>query len=188
MAFDFNMYISDLRDNPEKKETVEKYEKHFWEITGDIQDQIWFKEYVSNYSIHDYKVPVETQEDFQWDILMKLVAASLSSDWFLEYATEEDTLPEFVISVQSGDQLVVKKVSELWGFQIARLFEIYIEEQMNLQILIAEDENEKSAILAQRESKFNRWSLVINNLQTDREKKVIEKEKEGKLNDLMSQL
>ena len=59
---------------------------------------------------------------------------------------------------------------------------------MNLQILIAEDEKEKEAILAQRQSRIARWQLVLDNL----EKTVLEKqdkqEREGKLDDLMGQL
>jgi hypothetical protein len=29
MLFDFQKFVNDLRDNPEKKEVVEKYEKAF---------------------------------------------------------------------------------------------------------------------------------------------------------------
>jgi len=93
-----------------------------------------------------------------------------------------------VISVQSGDQVVVKKISELWGFQILRLYEIYIEEQMNLQILMAEDEKEKEAIVSQREYKFNRWKLVMDNLERETLQKEETKEKDEKLTNLMDQL
>jgi len=45
---------------------------------------------------------------------------------------------DLTISVKNGDQIVVKKVIELRSFQIMRLYEIYIEEQMNLQVLTKE--------------------------------------------------
>lgn len=93
-----------------------------------------------------------------------------------------------MISVQSGDQVVVKKVSELRGFQVLRLYEIYCEEQMNLQILIAEDENEKNAILAQRDARKNRWKLVVDSMEGDKMKKVAAAEQESKMSDLMNQL
>lgn len=93
-----------------------------------------------------------------------------------------------MIAVQSGDQHVVKKVSELRGFQILRLYEIYIEEQMNLQILIAEDEKEKEAIIAQRESRIQRWKLVAEQEQNKVLKAQAEVEKTEKLDDLYSQL
>lgn len=134
-----------------------------------------------------YLVPDEIKDDFDWNMLIQLVAASFSSDGVFDMQSGKD-LPDFVISVQSGDQVVVKKVSELWGFQILRLFEIYIEEQMNLQILIEEDEKEKEAILGQRDSRLNRWKLVVTQEENHVASQKAEAEKEEKLGDLYSQL
>lgn len=187
MLFNFTMFVQELRENPEKKEVIEKYEKFFWDITGGVQDQIWYKDYVSTFSSTQYLVPDELAKDFDRTMLMLLVASSFSSDGLLE-VVEGKEFPEFVISVQSGDQIVVKKVSELRGFQVLRLYEIYCEEQMNLQILIAEDENEKNAILAQREARSNRWKLVVDNMEGDKMKKIIAAEQASKMDDLMSQL
>jgi hypothetical protein len=82
----------------------------------------------------------------------------------------------------------VKKVSELRGFQILRLYEIYVEEQMNLQILIAEDEKEKEAIVAQREARHSRWKLISEQEENKALKVQAEIEKTEKLDDLYSQL
>ena len=117
------MFVQELRENPEKKEVVEKYEKMFGEITWDIQDQLWYKEYCSLFPSTKYLVPDELANDFDWDLLMVLVWSSFSSDWLFEVVDWKD-FPEFVISVQSGDQVVVKKVSELRWFQVLRLYEI----------------------------------------------------------------
>ena len=152
-------------------------------------DQIWYKEYVSKFTALSYRVPDELDKDFNRNLLMQLVAASFSSDGLIDHIDdEENPLPEFVISVQSGDQVVVKKISELRWFQILRLYEIYAEEQMNLQILIAEDEKEKEAILAQRDSRANRRKLVLENLEKDQLSKVDKAEREEKLDDLMWKL
>jgi len=187
MLFNFQKFVNELRENPEKKEVVEKYEKFFGPITGDLKDQWFYKEYVSTFSALDYLKPEELENDFDWILLMEMVASSFSSDGLLEVVEGKD-LPEFVISVQSGDQVVVKKVSELRWFQILRLYEIYTEEQMNLQVLIAEDEKEKAAIEAQRTARFNRWKLVLDNMDKDIMSHAAEAEKEGKLDDLMWQL
>lgn len=187
MLFNFQTFVHDLRENSEKKEVIEKYEKFFGPIEGDIEDQVRYKEYVHTFPIVEYLVPEELANDFDRDLLMKLVSSSFSSDGLLEYIDSEEH-PEFVISVQSWDQVVVKKISELWGFQILRLYEIYAEEQMNLQILIAEDEKEKEAILAQRWSRFNRWKLVLDKLDKEKESSHADAEKEEKLGDLYSQL
>lgn len=187
MLFNFQAYIEELRENPEKKEVVEKYEKFFWVLEWEVQDQLWFKDYVNKLNVLPYKVPEELKEDFDWNLLMQLVGASFSSDWLFDYIEWEE-FPEFVISVQSWEQVVVKKISELWWFQILRLYEIYIEEQMNLQILIAEDEKEKEAILAQRDSRIHRWNLVFDNLEKEKLEVEEKKEKEEKLSNLMDQL
>ena len=187
MLFNFQTFVNELRENPEKKEVIEKYEKFFWPITWDLKDQGFYKEYVSTFSTVDYLKPEELENDFDWVVLMEMVASSFSSDGLLE-VVEWKELPEFVISVQSWDQVVVKKVSELRWFQILRLYEIYTEEQMNLQVLIAEDEKEKAAIEAQRTARFNRWKLVMDNMDKDIMSNAAEAEKENKLDDLMGQL
>lgn len=183
MLFNFQTFVSELRENPEKKEVVEKFEKFYWPISWETTDQNRFTEYVNDFSTIDYKIPEELAADFNWELLMKLVAASFSSDGLLE-VNEGESLPEFLISVQSGEQVVVKKISELRWFQILRLYEIYAEEQMNLQILIAEDEKEKDAILAQRESRQKRRQLVLDNL----EKKHLEKEHEAQKSEELDSL
>lgn len=187
MLFDFQAYLMEMRDKAEKKETVEKYEKQFGPIAGDIKDQIWYTEYVSTFKACPYMVPEELKNDFDRDLLMQLVAASFSSEGTLDDQTET-WLPDFVIAVQSGDQHIVKKVSELRGFQILRLYEIYIEEQMNLQILIAEKEKEKEAILAQRDMRKNRWKILQEQAETKVLKAQAEVEKVEQLGNLYDQL
>ncbi|MEF2175838.1 MAG: hypothetical protein V3575_05175 [Candidatus Absconditabacteria bacterium] len=196
MLFDFHSFVEELKENQEKKEVISKFEKYFGPITGDIYEQNWYLDYISKFQVKEYLVPQELEPDFDWDLLIRLVAGSFSSDGLLDYKFKEGTdgekdlesLPEFIISVQSGDQVVVKKISELWGFQILRLYEIYIEEQLNLQILTAEDEKEKEAIEGQRVSRLNRWTLVLENLEKEKLKEIESKEKDEKLTNLLDQL
>ena len=68
------------------------------------------------------------------------------------------------------------------------MYEIYIEEQMNLEILANESENEKDIVLAQRQANLDKWKLVLDNLEAEKLKEQVEKEKEQKLDDLMNQL
>jgi hypothetical protein len=58
----------------------------------------------------------------------------------------------------------VKKVSELRSFQIQRLYEIYVEEQLNLQILKHEDENEKNAIEQERIMRLKRRQAILDTM------------------------
>jgi hypothetical protein len=69
-----------------------------------------------------------------------------------------------------------------------RLYEIYIEEQMNLHILIKEEEKEAEAILGQRHLRLERRRLMIDSLDREALKKEAAAEQENKMSDLMSQL
>ncbi|MEI7562884.1 MAG: hypothetical protein WCJ39_04180 [bacterium] len=82
----------------------------------------------------------------------------------------------------------MKTVSELRSFQILRLYEIYIEEQMNLHALKAEDENEKNAIDAEREMRIKRRSAVLATIDREELSQKAKKEQESKLDDLMGKL
>ena len=174
-----------------KKEIVEKYEKYFGKIQWDIKDQIWYTDYLSKFPTQTYLTPEDLDDDFDWDILEKLVVWSFSSDYELKQ-DDKDGWWELYIAVKSWDQSIVKTVSELWSFQILRLYEIYIEEQMNLQILMNEEgedwEWEKEALISEREVRLKKWNAVIDTMNRSQEAEAAKKDQEAALGDLMWQL
>ncbi len=188
MLFDFAAFVEELREKPDKKQIVEKYEKAFGPIQWNIKDQLWYKEYVSQFKPLKYAVPDEIKKDFDWDLLQQLVLASFSSDYELKKTKPEDKLMDLYIAVKSWDQSVVKTVSELRSFQVLRLYEIYIEEQMNLHALKEEDEKEKWAIEQEREMRKKKWIAVQETLDRETLQKEAKAEQEGKLDDLMWKL
>ena len=191
MLFDFPAFIEELREKEDKKEIVEKYEKYFGKIQWDIKDQIWYTDYLSKFPSQSYLTPEDLEDDFDWDILQKLVIGSFSSDYELKQ-DEKNEWWELYIAVKSWDQSIVKTVSELWSFQILRLYEIYIEEQMNLQILMNEEsedgENEKDALLSEREVRLKKWNAVLDTLNRWKEAEAAKKDQEAALGDLMWKL
>ena len=191
MLFDFPAFIEELREKEDKKEIVEKYEKFFWKIQWDIKDQIWYTDYLSQFNFQSYLTPEDLDDDFDWDILQKLVIGSFSSDYELKQE-DKDGNWELYIAVKSWDQSIVKTVSELWSFQILRLYEIYIEEQMNLQILMNEEneewESEKEALLSERQVRLKKWNAVLDTLTRSQEAEAAKKEQEATLGDLMWKL
>jgi hypothetical protein len=192
MLFDFQAFVEELREKAEKKQIVEKYEKYLWPITGNFDQQEWYTQYVSKFEAIDYKVPEELKTDFDWKFLAQLVLASFSSDYELKKTAEDadniEALKDLYIAVKSGDQSVVKTISELWSFQILRLYEIYIEEQINLHALMYEDEKEKVAIQQEREMRTKRRQLYLETMDKDELKAQAKKEQEGKLGNLYDQL
>lgn len=187
MLFDFPSFIQELREKEDKKEIVEKYENIFWEIKWDIKDQIWYTDYLSRFPFQSYITPEDLEDDFDWDILQKLVTGSFSSDYELKQQ-DKNSWWELYIAVKSWDQSIVKTVSELWSFQILRLYEIYIEEQMNLQILMSEEEEEKEALISEREVRLKKWNAVLDTLNREQEAESAKKEQEATLWDLMWKL
>ena len=191
MLFDFPAFIGELREKEDKKEIVEKYEKLFWKIQWDIKDQVWYTEYLSKFPTQSYLTPEDLDDDFDWDILEKLVIGSFSSDYELKQEGKDGDW-ELYIAVKSGDQSIVKTVSELWSFQILRLYEIYIEEQMNLQILMNEEdedwESEKEALISEREVRLKKWNAVLDTLNRSQEAEAAKKDQEAALGDLMWKL
>ncbi len=191
MLFDFPAFIEELREKEDKKEIIEKYERFFWKIQWDIKDQIWYTDYLSKFWSQDYLTPEDLEDDFDWDILQKLVIGSFSSDYELKQ-DEKDGDWELYIAVKSWDQSIVKTVSELWSFQILRLYEIYIEEQMNLQILMNEEneewESEKEALISERQVRLKKWNAVLDTLNRSKEAETAKKEQEATLGDLMWKL
>lgn len=187
MLFDFPAFIEELREKEDKKEIVEKYEKYFWKIQWDIKDQIWYTDYLSQFPMQQYLTPEDLDNDFDWDILQKLVIGSFSSDYELKQ-DNKDGWWELYIAVKSWDQSIVKTVSELRSFQILRLYEIYIEEQMNLQILMNEEEWEKDALMSERQVRLKKWNAVLDTLNRSQEAEAAKKEQEASLWDLMWKL
>ncbi len=187
MLFDFQAFIEELREKPEKKQIVEKYETLFGPIQWDIKDQIRYTEYLIKFNPLPYETPEELKNDFDWNLLQQLVIGSFSSDYELK-KEEGKKEKELYIAVKSWEQSVVKTVSELRSFQILRLYEIYIEEQMNLHSLKAEDENEKNTIDQEREMRLKRWDAVIQTIDRDELSQKAKQEQTGKMEDLLGKL
>ena len=189
MLFYFPAFIDELREKEDKKEIVEKYEKLFGKIQWDIKDQIWYTGYLAQFPSQAYLTPEDLDDDFDWDILEKLVIGSFSSDYELKQDEGKEWW-ELYIAVKSWDQSIVKTVSELWSFQILRLYEIYIEEQMNLQILMNEDDEEweKEALISEREVRLKKWNAVVDTMNRWKEAEAAKKEQEATLWDLMWKL
>jgi hypothetical protein len=161
--YDFQQYVESLRKDsiPEKKEIVEKYEQLVEPLDGkDLKDTAFFRNYLVKFQIPAdvpfwYKVPEELKEDFDWNTMARLIAGSFSCDIRIEIAFPD--LPRLSVEVENDSQFVKKYIDELWFFQIERLFEIYVEEQLSLESLRAEDDYEKEIIDRKRERKMELW-------------------------------
>ena len=165
--FNFESFIEKQRGD-KKKKTIQKYEKIVLKgktITGSIKRQKWYRDYLSKFKpIPKYRIPDDLKNDFDWDLLFRLVAGSFSSTYRLSNTTKIDAnteIPDLIITVSNKDQRIEKAISELWSFQIHRLFEIYINEQIELEIGLNQ-KSFKKGISLMREQKKDEFNTITN--------------------------
>lgn len=164
MLFDIQEFFAEMatHENLEKRNVMAMYKTYFPEELrkSDLREQVWYQEYTTNFKTIPYAVPFASQQDFDWDLLMQLAAGSFSSETQI-ISNPESSLPELYISVENGGHVVSKPVSSLFGYQIFRLFNIYCEENMNLQNHIYSDEGARKEIFAQRDYKIRQWNYRL---------------------------
>lgn len=154
--FDFGSYIEELRQNAEKKESIEKYESFYGPIDPDITHQVWYSEYIQHFFpyYNAIKHPEELDgNDFDCKLLYALVMGSFSSKYELvrpNTVSENKEPVELLITASYKGELITKNLEELWSFQIIRLFEIYIHEQIDLQNAMAESAEDYEDIVKER--------------------------------------
>ena len=159
--FDYSYFIEEMKIHPNKpsdKETVLKYEELFGSQKDlMLQDQPFYREYLSLFKIpFKVSVPENIIDDYDWDLLFRLIFGSLSSKYFFDIKKEWKENPEITPMVQlsiiakSKDEEITQVFDELWSVQIFRLFEIYALEQLDLAILEKEDKDKAEKIESQK--------------------------------------
>lgn len=173
--FSFQEFIDECRENSDKSEIIKNYEAIFGPMPSDFKQTDIYKQYVSKFTVPKHFkliVPSELMHDFDWKLLEQLTAASFSSEYRFVPSDDISSTYQLYISVTSGGKKVVKKIEELWSFQILRLFEIYIEEQIKLFTLMSdkdEDDSEHEAISAEQKARLKKYRLLTEGLTENEE-------------------
>ena len=143
--FFFQNIIEDLKEKHDGEEKFKKYIEGF-DKNSVIEDMPFFKDYVSKFDIErafdGFNLTAVEQEILSKDdllLLLRLISSSFSSSYDILYDRLSNAI-DFSVSATSGEQSITKKISELWSFQIMRLYEIYINEQIELSIEAYEPE------------------------------------------------
>lgn len=170
--FDFQGIINNIREKTkDKKMQCSDLLDNITEKT-EFEDMPIYKEYLSSFNVKDslagwkLNFPPELQEcEEDFFVLLQLVAGSFSSNYSLEYVEANDTV-DLIITVQNDDAHITKRLRDLWSFQIANLFEIYIEEQLNFEGLRGEMDREQSGIDSERKMKLLVFQKKIRQLKS----------------------
>lgn len=184
MLFNYNEFIKELRSREEKKEIIEDFSRYYGpQDNVSIYETPFYKDYLSKFELpFKLVVPEDYYDDFDWDLLAKLVFASFSSKYELYFEENEQTPLDdsrrvcLHISVKSDGEYAVRELSKLWSFQILRLYEIYIEEQLQLFSLMKEDEEEGESVYDKQSLLLHQFRHKINILmgKTDCDKELEE--------------
>ncbi|HQX45070.1 MAG TPA: hypothetical protein PK209_10975, partial [Saprospiraceae bacterium] len=170
MIFNLRRYFDEVKAaSPEGTSFVDVFNEKVQNLSKVkcIQDLNVYKNYVSKFPVWDIVVAKEVENDFDWPLLMQLVCASLSST--ASYSIPENWENQFYfhITVDTGDQKVVKRADELWGFQILSLFGIYVKELMEIEITAVEFGAEKKAITERRMENLRNYNYLYRQIETD---------------------
>lgn len=170
MLFSLRDYFKEIRSNAGSQENfVDKYNSVVQDLSNvtSIKDLNFYKDYLSTFPVREVIVPEDMVMDFDWHLLIRLVFGSLASSGnYIVPEKWEDKL-YFQISVETADLKVVKRLDELWGFVVLKLFEIYTKELMELEIVIKESEVEAKAIQQARFERFQKYTSLDRQMDTE---------------------
>jgi|GEM_PF-5019196 len=76
---------------------------------------------------------------------------------------------ELVITVEYNSSFIEQKVNTLWVYQIHRLFETYIDEQINLSILMAQEPSGCGGLIMERNLKLKQYKRKMLQYQSHRD-------------------
>ena len=194
LLFNFEEFISEMREKEDKKEIIEAYEAIYWPIQWDIYQQEWYKNYLANFEYVPYHTPEEMAEDFDRNLLQKLILGSMSTNYELTN-NPETNIPDLLITISDENQSITKNLADLWSFQILRLYEIYVEDHMSTQTMFAEEqqaikngETQTNAIQAERDTRLRKRSAILATKDRAQLAEQTKVEQEQQLDDLMSML
>lgn len=158
--FNYSRLIASLRSRSKRGNAINVYE----EVVGPlcqvpITEEIWYKELVKPFRAFDAFVkPEEFENEFNWGLLAQLAACSISCEVGFNY---QEGKVHMIIHVHNSNRTVVKSLDELWFFQVSRLHQIFIEEQINLCRLSYENEQERRAIHQLKKVMIDKWNYRI---------------------------
>ena len=161
--FDFQWILKAVLERQKDEGKKKRFEKVLEGIGKDsvVEDLPFYKTYLSRFDVElafdGCKLAAEggdtmaTRDDLL--MLYRFVAASFSSSYDFVY-NEENQSVDLQITVESGDARLTKTIDGLFSFQIVRLFEIYLNEQIDLFALQNDDDEDPEAAWQERKVKL----------------------------------
>lgn len=157
--FQFDSFIKEALESEKYHDSIVNYGKAYESLEDTaLEDTTFYKDYLSKFDISGFEIkpPEDLEDDFDYELLFRLIVASFSSDYVLSLdetwkdnpnvSADPITNVSVFVKTDSGNQN--KELQELWSFQILRLFEIYLNEQIELATLYAEEKEDEDEEIA----------------------------------------
>lgn len=177
VLFNFQKVINYIRGKA-KEGKAPSYKDLLDDITEEteFEDLPFYKEHLSLYEVEndfgDFELAFPSVLlDYKADApsLVKIVAASFSSTYDFVY-DDATRLVSLIIMLYDHGSMIKKAVEELRASQVRRLFEIYIEEQFNVEAMRLNSEDAKRSIENERKVKLMVYQKKIRQLKKQIEK------------------
>ncbi|HOY37742.1 MAG TPA: hypothetical protein PLK75_00445 [Bacteroidales bacterium] len=126
-----------------------------------LQNEKFYKNYLTKFAPIPYRVPVELKDEFDWDLLLQLIVSSPITHYIFFHEPSKfpkyyDDLPELEI-FYSDDINEKRMVSELWSFQIKHMIEVNLALLIQYQYFNIALEKEKRIIDRQYEERITEY-------------------------------
>lgn len=157
VLFQFDAFVEESLESEKHHDSIVKYGKAFENLQDmALEDTTFYKDYLSKFDVSGFeiKAPEELKDDFDFELLTRLIAASFSSDYVLSLDdtwkdnpdASDEPLANVTIFVETNNKSQKKTLQELWSFQVLRLFEIYLIEQIDLAVVYAEGGKDEDGV------------------------------------------
>ena len=151
--FEYNNVVQHYADEPEKMACIRRYEEMYGINRGsNIEEHPFYKDYLTLFTPHFELIAPKTfaVSPQEWNVMTRLVVSSLSSSYSFILDDEWKRCPmgkphaHLCISVGTAERHITRLMDELFASQIKRLFEIYVNEQIEMHMLEHEEEQAMS--------------------------------------------
>jgi len=145
-----------LNEEFDKLEQIKKYWGCDLSECKSIKKMPFYDEYLAKFENVqcDYVKPFYSL--YGNDLLFRLIAGSYSSSWGFEFQEKTGDFRLF-IRVSAGNKAVTKYLDDLCSFQIKKMYRIYLEEQINMALLMYDDHYDANRIHDSRKKIIDRF-------------------------------
>lgn|GEM_PF-3529886 len=148
--FNFDTFVRYALKSNDKKDIIVNYGNAYESLEDTLlEDTSFYKDYLSRFDTSNLNVivPEGLEDSFDYDLFVRLVAASISSEYTLSLdeswkenpnMSADSPLTNISIYVVIDKSRIHKDLKELCSFQIYRMYEIYLLEQIQHALNLAE--------------------------------------------------